>query len=83
MVCVKYYHTVLSFFNDIFSLDEFNSIGVAPNYAFLVTMRFVVGIGIGASSIPFDLLAEMLPIAQRGEYLMVINGFWTIGKLGF
>lgn len=54
--------------------------GVAPNYPFLLVMRSLVGIGIGAVSIPFDLLAEMLPSVQRGEYLMYIEYFWTLGN---
>ncbi len=40
-----------------------------------------MGFGIGGANVPFDLLAEFMPSAQRGRFLIFIEGFWTIGSM--
>jgi len=55
--------------------------GVAPNYASLLFFRAAVGFGVGGLSVAFDLLAEFLPPANRGRWLMYIEYFWTAGSV--
>jgi MFS family permease len=51
------------------------------SYWALSVMIFLVGTGIGGLTIPFDILAEVLPTSHRGQYLLVIEYFWTLGVL--
>lgn len=51
------------------------------NFLSLIFIRFLVGVGIGGASVPFDLLAEFLPSRERGIYLVFIEFFWTIGSM--
>ncbi len=53
---------------------------LSTSYPLLVISRLIVGFGIGGSNIPFDLLAELLPMQQRGSFLIYINYFWTFGS---
>ena len=55
--------------------------GFSPNYVFLLLMRGIVGFGVGGLTVPFDLLAEFIPAEVRGEYLMKMEYFWTMGSL--
>ena len=41
-----------------------------PDYSSFIVSRAVVGFGVGGISVPFDLLAEYLPTAHRGKFLM-------------
>ena len=50
-------------------------------YEWLLTFRAIVGFGVGGLTVPFDLLAEFLPSAERGKYLLYIEYFWTLGSL--
>lgn len=42
---------------------------------------FMVGLGVGGLTVPFDILAELLPMEQRGKNLLFIEYFWTAGAL--
>ena len=55
--------------------------GLSPNYESLVVFRGMVGFGVGGCSVPFDLLAEFLPAKERGNFLMFIEYFWTVGSM--
>ena len=55
--------------------------GLSPTYEVLLVLRFIVGFGIGGSPIPFDLLAELLPRAMRGKFLVYIEFWWTFGSM--
>jgi MFS family permease len=54
---------------------------VASTFEWLIFFRALTGIGIGGSSVPFDLLAEFLPSKKRGAWLNYTNLFWTGGSL--
>jgi MFS family permease len=54
---------------------------VAPNYTALLVLRGICGIGIGGSTVPFDLTAEFLPPSERGANLMLLELFWTLGSM--
>eukprot|EP00538_Stauroneis_constricta_P000873 CAMPEP_0119571464 /NCGR_PEP_ID=MMETSP1352-20130426/44134_1 /TAXON_ID=265584 /ORGANISM="Stauroneis constricta, Strain CCMP1120" /LENGTH=551 /DNA_ID=CAMNT_0007621145 /DNA_START=144 /DNA_END=1799 /DNA_ORIENTATION=- len=58
-------------------------IGVAfvQNYVSLLIMYTMVGFGVGGLTVPFDILAELLPAASRGKNLLLIEYFWTAGVL--
>jgi MFS family permease len=49
--------------------------------ASICTTIFVVGFGVGGLTVPFDILAEVLPTSQRGANLLYIEYFWTAGTL--
>ncbi len=53
----------------------------SPNYPTLIVLRMMAGFGIGGLTVPFDLLAEFVPSKRRGEYLMKMEYFWTLGSL--
>jgi MFS family permease len=53
----------------------------ATNYFMLVAMIFMVGVGVGGLTVPFDILAEFLPSHRRGTNLLLIEYFWTLGCL--
>mmetsp|Transcript_16644 Transcript_16644/g.25050 ORF Transcript_16644/g.25050 Transcript_16644/m.25050 type:complete len:480 (-) Transcript_16644:71-1510(-) len=53
----------------------------ANNYVVLVSCRFVVGFGVGAIHIPFDIMAEFLPSDLRGSFLISVQFFWAAGAL--
>ena len=55
--------------------------GASPNVATLITFRAIAGFGIGGASIPFDLLAEFMPISHRGQFGIYIELFWTFGSM--
>ena len=55
--------------------------GLAPNYIWLIIFRALVGFGIGGANIPFDLLAEFLPLSHRRTFLVYIEYFRSIGSL--
>lgn len=54
---------------------------LAANYWILTAMVFMVGVGVGGLTVPFDVLAEFLPSERRGTYLLLIEYFWTVGCL--
>jgi putative MFS transporter len=64
----------------LISISGFLS-GMATSYYWLISFRALCGFGIGGSSIPFDLLAELLPSSHRGLFLIYIDYFWTVGAL--
>lgn len=43
--------------------------------------RGLVGFGVGGLFVPFDILAEFLPTKYRGQFLLGINCFWTLGSM--
>eukprot|EP00045_Choanoeca_perplexa_P006058 m.50651 g.50651 ORF g.50651 m.50651 type:complete len:496 (-) comp13445_c0_seq2:1406-2893(-) len=53
----------------------------SPSFAVLVSLRALVGIGIGGMAVPFDILAEFMPSESRGKALFGIEFFWTAGTI--
>lgn len=53
----------------------------ARSFEFLLVTRALVGFGIGSITVSFDLLAEFLPNKNRGQFLIIIGIFWTIGSI--
>ena len=54
--------------------------GAAPGYVLLLLLRGIVGFGVAASYVSFDLLGEVLPSSHRGMFLIYIEVFWAIGR---
>mmetsp|Transcript_5193 Transcript_5193/g.7975 ORF Transcript_5193/g.7975 Transcript_5193/m.7975 type:complete len:473 (+) Transcript_5193:68-1486(+) len=54
---------------------------LVQNYTSLVIFRALVGFGVGGITVPFDLLAEFMPKSHRGQFLMYIEYFWTLGSM--
>jgi MFS family permease len=55
--------------------------GLSPNYTSLLMARMFCGIGIGGVIIPFDIIAEFMPLSHRGQFLVLIEYFWTLGSM--
>ena len=53
----------------------------APEYYSLLIFQTILGFGVAGATVPFDLLSEFLPASKRGQFLIQINYFWTIGSL--
>ena len=47
----------------------------------LVLVRMMVGFGVGGLLVPFDILAELVPVEHRGRDLVFIEYFWTVGTM--
>jgi MFS family permease len=54
---------------------------LAPNPQILAFLFFMVGVGVGGLTIPYDILAEFVPSSGRGTNLLSLNYFWTLGSL--
>lgn len=50
-------------------------------YWSLLVVLFIVGVGVGSATVPYDILAEFLPAESRGKYLQLLNYYWTLGVL--
>ena len=70
-------YLISSIFVSIFGLGT----SFAGNYYVLLIMIFCVGFGVGGLTVPFDILAELVPAKVRGQFLLQIEYFWTIGTL--
>lgn len=51
------------------------------SFGMLLVIRFMVGFGVGGLTVPFDVLAEFMPLSHRGSNLLLIEYFWTLGTL--
>jgi putative MFS transporter len=66
--------TLLSY--SIFSILS----ALAPNYAALLALRFITGIGLGGCiPVAYSLVAEFMPRSRRGMMLTVMDVWWAIG----
>lgn len=54
---------------------------LSPNVSTLSGTIFMVGIGVGGVTVPFDMVAEFVPSESRGKNLLMINYCWTMGSL--
>uniref|UniRef100_A0A7S2GUV2 Major facilitator superfamily (MFS) profile domain-containing protein n=1 Tax=Helicotheca tamesis TaxID=374047 RepID=A0A7S2GUV2_9STRA len=53
----------------------------SQSFVVLLINRFWVGFGVGGLTVPFDILAELLPTSARGKNLAEIEFFWTAGSM--
>lgn len=56
--------------------------GVSQNAAQLLVGRCIQGVGGGGiSAITEVLIADLVPLRQRGQYYGIMNGTWSIGSV--
>lgn len=53
----------------------------STSFLMLVSLRFLVGVGVAGTCVPFDILIEMIPKAWRSTTGLWIMSFWSIGSL--
>ncbi|TVU38323.1 hypothetical protein EJB05_11686 [Eragrostis curvula] len=53
----------------------------SPNYATLLALRFVVGLGLGASHVLPTWFLEFVPAENRGSWIAAFTCSWTVGTI--
>lgn len=54
----------------------------APDFAWLLALRFLTGIGVGATlPVDYTMMAEFLPSDRRGRWLVLLESFWALGTI--
>ncbi|AZY48916.1 MFS transporter [Bordetella avium] len=54
----------------------------APEFAWLLFLRFLTGIGVGGTlPVDYTMMAEFLPSARRGRWLVLLESFWAVGTI--
>eukprot|EP01134_Creolimax_fragrantissima_P003006 CFRG3006T1 len=55
---------------------------VAPSFSALMLFQFVSGVGVGGTiPLVFTFFSECLPIAKRGQYVVILASFWMVGSI--
>ena len=69
----------------LFSLLSSALLGLASaastGFFMLVSLRFLVGVGVAGISVPFDILIEMVPREWRSPMGLYVQGFWSLGSV--
>jgi len=54
----------------------------APEFAWLLFLRFLTGIGVGGTlPVDYTMMAEFLPSDRRGRWLVLLESFWAVGTI--
>ncbi|EOA02320.1 major facilitator superfamily permease [Herbaspirillum frisingense GSF30] len=54
----------------------------APDFTWLLVLRLLTGIGVGGTlPVDYTMMAEFLPSARRGRWLVMLESFWAIGTI--
>ncbi len=55
---------------------------LAPSFGALLVLRFLTGAAVGGTlPVDYALMAEFLPPARRGRWLVFLEGFWAVGTV--
>lgn len=55
---------------------------LAPTWSWLLVLRFLTGAGVGGTlPVDYAMMAEFLPAARRGRWLIMLEGFWAVGTV--
>jgi putative MFS transporter len=55
---------------------------LSPNLTFLIIFRFLTGTAIGGTlPVDYAVMAEYLPVKQRGRFLVYLESFWALGTI--
>lgn len=53
----------------------------APNYICLISLRCLVGLGLGGGPVLSSWFLEFIPSSTRGTWMVVFSTFWTLGTI--
>lgn len=54
----------------------------APDFTWLLALRLLTGIGVGATlPVDYTMMAEFLPADRRGRWLVLLEAFWALGTV--
>ena len=54
----------------------------APSFGALLVLRFLTGAAVGGTlPVDYAMMAEFLPPASRGRWLVMLEGFWAVGTV--
>ncbi|KAG2646302.1 organic cation/carnitine transporter 7-like isoform X2 [Panicum virgatum] len=53
----------------------------SPNYATLLALRFIVGLGLGGNHVLPTWFLEFVPAENRGSWIAAFTCFWTLGTI--
>lgn len=48
----------------------------------MIALRFVVGLGVGGFTVPYNLIGEVTPQSARVGFLIIMQLAWSMGSLG-
>ncbi|KNC78916.1 hypothetical protein SARC_08671, partial [Sphaeroforma arctica JP610] len=55
---------------------------MAPSVGLLMLFQFLSGVGVGGTiPLVFTFFSECLPVAKRGQYVVILASFWMVGSI--